>query len=211
MIKLKHILLEKNIKQNNDDDIITNVPEDKTGTIIKGISNTDPWEYYHHDADGMWKTKRRTASKFLDMKAKLIRVYGEEAGNSRYETATSRLDAYLQDRDKAERDNKQVIDVVIPEEKVEISKEPKVKDVHIDYDTQKVKEVWISVKASRHPEVTVLGKTDDDKYLEIENPRKIHLHKTVYVNASSFDLQPDGSTAKYNGAEGPRYELYKIK
>jgi hypothetical protein len=210
MIKLKQILLEQkqNEKPDLDLDIKMDVPSDKTGTIIKGISKTDPWEYYFHDADGMWKTKRRTASRFLDMKTKLIRVYGEEAGNTRYETAVGLLNAYLNNPEKAKSDGKTVEPVVIPNDKVEV---PKIKDVHIDYDTQKVKEVWISVNGERHRTVTVTGKTDDGKYLEIENPRKIHLHKTVYVNASSFKLSTDGKTADYNGAEGKRYEIYKIK
>jgi hypothetical protein len=213
MIKLKHILLEQNIKQNTDDDIKVDVPTDKTGTIIKGISSSDPWEYYHHDADGMWKTKRRTASKFLDMQKKLIRVYGDNEGSERYETAISRLNVYLDNQRKAEQDGKQVIPVSIPDDKVEISEKPKspiddLKPVHVEPD-DKMKEVLISVKAKRHPTVYVTGKTDDNKYLEIENPRKIHLHKTVYVLASEFELTSK-FFAKYIGTN-PRYDLYKLK
>ena len=204
MIKLKQILLEQQLtgKAITDKDITMDVPSDKTGTIIRGISDTDPWEYYFHDEDQMWKTKKRTASKFLDMKKKLIQLYGDEKGNSRYVQATSALDTYIQNREKAELDNKKVEDVSIDDSMIEI--------IHID-DTQKVKEVWNKVNASKHPEVNVVGKTDDNVYFKIENPRKLHLHKTVFVKQTSFDLQPDGVTAKYNGDEGDQYELYKIK
>ena len=207
MIKLKQILLETQ-KQDKDSDIKMDVLASKTGTIIKGIGGYDPWQYYFHDADGQWKTKRGNSSKFLDMKSKLIRVYGEEAGNSRYETAISLLDAYLQNPSKADKDGKSVEEVSIPDNQVEVPKKPELMSVHIEPD-DKMKEVWISVSSKRHPTVFVTGKTDDDKYLKIENPRKIHLHKTVYVLASEFELISE-HVAKYIGTK-PRYDLYKLK
>ena len=206
MIKLKHILLEQQITD-IDSDIKFDVPQNKTGTIISGISNSDPWEYYFHDADGMWKTKRKTASRFLDMKSKLVRLYGEESGNSRYETATSRLDAYIQDRDKATQDGKTVVDVEIPDNKVEVP------EIHIDYDNQKVKEKLIDANGKRNKSVDVLGKSDDDKYLKVRlhNRGLFKREIEVFVDADSFDIAADGKTAEYNGKEGKRYNLYKIK
>ena len=202
MIKLKHILLEQ---QDTDLDIKMDVPAGKTGTIISGISKTDPWEYYFHDEDQMWKTKRRTASKFLDMKTKLVRLYGDEEGNSRYVQATSALDTYIQDRKKAELDNKKVVDAVIPDNKVEV--------IHIDYDTQKVKEKLIDANGKRNKSVDILGKSDDDKYLKVRLHNRGLLSRDieVFVDADSFDISADGMTAEYNGKEGKRYNLYKIK
>jgi hypothetical protein len=206
MIKLKHILLEQKL-QNTDSDIQLDVPQNKTGTIISGISNTDPWEYYFHDADQMWKTKKKTASKFLDMKTKLVRLYGDEAGMSRYETAIALLNSYIQDRDKAERDGKKVVDVVIPDNKIEIP------SIHIDYSTQKVKEKLIDANGTRNKSVDVLGKSDDGKYLKVRlhNRGLFSRNIEVYVEADSFDIAIDGKTAEYNGKEGKRYNLYKIK
>jgi len=203
MIKLKHILLEQ---IETDSDIKMDVPADKTGTIISGLSSTDPWEYYFHDADKRWKTKRKTASKLLDMQTKLVRVYGEDKGASRYAQATSLLDKYIQNPNKAALDNKKVVDTVIPDNKVEV-----IPIISIDYTNQKVKEVWFSVNGLRHPIVDVLGKSSDDIYLEIKNPRKLHLNDIVYVNASSFTLSADNTTAEYNGSEGKRYDIFKIK
>ncbi len=202
MIKLKQILLEQ---QTTDNDITMNVPSDKTGTIIKGISVTDPWEYYLHDADGMWKTKRKTASKFLDMQKKLIQLYGDDAGTQRYETAVSKLNVYLNNQQKAERDGNQVIPVSIPDNQVEV--------IHIDYSTQKVKEKLIDANGKRNKSVDVLGKSDDDKYLKVRlhNRGLLSRNIEVYVEADSFDIAADGKTAEYNGTEGKRYNLYKIK
>lgn len=202
MIKLKHILLEQ---QDIDSDIKIDVPAEKTGTIISGISDTDPWEYYFHDADQMWKTKRKTASKFLDMKTKLVRLYGEEEGNSRYVQATSALDTYIQNRKKAEADGKKVVDAVVSDNKVEV--------IHIDYDTQKVKEKLIDANGKRNKSVDVLGKSDDGKYLKVRlhNRGLLSRNIEVFVDADSFDISTDGMTAEYNGKEGKRYNLYKIK
>jgi len=206
MIKLKHILLERQLK-NTDSDIKLDVPQNKTGTIISGISDTDPWEYYFHDADQMWKTKRKTASKFLDMKTKLVRLYGDEAGMSRYETAVALLNSYIQDRDKAERDGKKVVDVVIPDNKIEIP------TIHIDYSTQKVKEKLIDANGNRNKSVDVLGKSDDGKYLKVRlhNRGLLSRNIEVFVEVDSFDIAVDGKTAEYNGKEGKRYNLYKLK
>lgn len=202
MIKLKQILLED---QTIDNNIITDVPSDKTGTIIKGISETDPWEYYFHDADGMWKTKRKTASKFLDMKKKLIQLYGEDAGSQRYETAVSKLNMYLNNQRKAEQDGKQVIPVSIPDNKIEV--------IAIDYSTQKVKEKLIDANGDRNKIVDVLGKSDDGKYLKVRlrNRGLLRRNIEVFVEADSFNILDDGKTAEYNGKEGKRYNLYKIK
>lgn len=200
MIKLKHVLLENQ----NDSDIEMSVTGNKTGTIIKGLGGNDPWEYYFHDADGMWKTKKNTASKFLDMKTKLIRLYGEESGSNRYEKAIKLLNSYLDNQNKAERDNKQVEDVVIPDNQVET--------IHIDYDTQKVKEKLIDANGKRNKIVDVLGKSDDGKYLKVKllNRGLLKRDIEVYVEADSFNILPDG-TAEYNGKEGKTYNLYKIK
>jgi hypothetical protein len=215
MIKLKQILLEQQ-NQDADADIKMDVPEDKTGTIVRGVSKKDPWEYYFHDADGMWKTKRRTASKFLDMKTKLIRVYGEQAGNSRYETAQSRLEQYKNNPTVAAENKQEVITVVIPETQVEVvkDKQPTIaKTIHIDYDTQKVKEKMIDANGNRNKHVEVLAKTDDNKYLRVKlfNRGLFKRDIEVYVEASSFNVAADGKTAEYNGNEGKRYNLYKIK
>lgn len=215
MIKLKQILLEQQ-NQDADADIKMDVPADKTGTIVRGLSKKDPWEYYFHDADGMWKTKRRTASKFLDMKTKLIRVYGEQAGNSRYETAQSRLEQYKNNPTVAKENKQEVIEVTIPENQVEVVKNKKpiiAKTIHIDYDTQKVKEKLIDANGNRNKHVEVLAKTDDDKYLRVKlfNRGLFKRDIEVYVEASSFDVAADGKTAEYNGNEGKRYNLYKIK
>ena len=214
MIKLKQILLEQQ-NQDADADIKMDVPEDKTGTIVRGVSKKDPWEYYFHDADGMWKTKRRTASRFLDMKTKLIRVYGEQAGNSRYETAQSRLEKYKNNPTVAAENKQEVIAVVIPETQVEVVKnKPTIaKTIHIDYDTQKVKEKLIDANGNRNKHVEVLAKTDDDRYLRVKlfNRGLFKRDIEVYVEASSFDVAADGKTAEYNGNEGKRYNLYKIK
>ena len=202
MIKLKQILLEQQIP---DTDITMDVPSDKTGTIIKGISATDPWEYYFHDADGMWKTKRKTTSRFLDMQKKLIQLYGDDAGSQRYETAVSKLNMYLDNQQKAEQDGKQVIPVSIPDNQVEV--------IHIDYSTQKVKEKLIDANGKRNKSVDVLGKSDDDKYLKVRlhNRGLLSRNIEVFVDADSFDIAADGKTAEYNGKEGKRYNLYKIK
>lgn len=207
MIKLKRILLEKDLKSVNDDDIKMDVPVEKTGTIIKGLGGHDPWEYYFHDADGMWKTKRNTASKFLDMKTKLIRLYGEETGNTKYKNAVDLLNSYLENRNKAERDNKQIEDVVIPDNQVEVP------EIHIDYDTQKVKEKLIDANGKRNKFVDVLGKSDDGKYLKVRLRNRGILRREieVYVEADSFDMLDDGKTAEYNGKEGKTYNIYKIK
>ena len=215
MIKLKQILLEQQ-NQDADADIKMDVPADKTGTIVRGVSAKDPWEYYFHDADGMWKTKRRTASKFLDMKTKLIRVYGEQAGNSRYETAQSRLEQYKNNPTVAADNKQEVIEVKIPETKVEVikDKQPTIaKTIHIDYDTQKVKEKLIDANGNRNKHVEVLAKTDDNKYLRVKlfNRGLFKRDIEVYVEASSFNVAADGKTAEYNGNEGRRYNLYKIK
>jgi len=217
MIKLKKILLEDQ-NQDVDVDIKMDVPEDKTGTIVRGVSKKDPWEYYFHDADGMWKTKRRTASRFLDMKTKLIRVYGEQAGNSRYEIAQSRLEKYKNDPIVAKENQKEVIPAVIPENQVEVVQQKNNQDkiaktIHIDYNTQKVKEKLIDANGNRNKHVEILAKTDDDKYLRVKllNRGLFKRDIEVYVEASSFNVAADGKTAEYNGKEGKRYNLYKIK
>ena len=200
MIKLKNLLIEKQV----DADIEMSVPNEKTGTIIQGLSDTDPWQYYFHDEDKMWKTKRKTALKFLDMKSKLIRVYGEEKGNSRYETAVSKLNVYLNNPTIAKSDNKTVEEVSIPDNQVET--------IYIDYDTQKVKEKLIDANGNRNKIVDVLGKSDDGKYLKVKLRNRGLLKRDieVYVEADSFNILPDG-TAEYNGKEGRTYNLYKIK
>jgi len=213
MIKLKQILLEDQ-NQEVDADIKMDVPEDKTGTIVRGISKKDPWEYYFHDVDGMWKTKRRTASRFLDMKTKLIRVYGEQAGNSRYETAQSRLEKYKNNPVIAKNNHQEVIEVKLPENQVEVVKNKQITTtIHIDYDTQKVKEKLIDANGNRNKHVEVLAKTDDDQYLRVKlfNRGLFKRDIEVYVEASSFNVATDGKTAEYNGNEGKRYNLYKIK
>lgn len=213
MIKLKQILLEQQIP---DTDITMDVPSDKTGTIIKGISATDPWEYYFHDADGMWKTKRKTTSRFLDMQKKLIQLYGDDAGSQRYETAVSKLNVYLDNQQKAERDGKQVIPVSIPDNQVEVpipDNQVGVPMIPIDYSTQHVKEKLIDANGKRNKFVDVLGKSDDDKYLKVRlhNRGLLSRNIEVFVDADSFDIAVDGKTAEYNGKEGKRYNLYKIK
>ena len=213
MIKLKQILLEQQV---TDKDITMDVPSDKTGTIIKGISVTDPWEYYLHDADGMWKTKRKTASKFLDMQKKLIQLYGDDAGSQRYETAVSKLNVYLDNQQKAEQDGKQVIPVSIPDNQVEVTipdNKVGVPRIPIDYSAQHVKEKLIDANGKRNKSVDVLGKSDDDKYLKVRlrNRGLLSRNIEVFVDADSFDIAVDGKTAEYNGKEGKRYNLYKIK
>ena len=205
MIKLKHILLEQ---IETDADIKMDVPAGKTGTIIKGLAVTDPWQYYFHDADGQWKTKRKTASKFLDMQKKLIRVYGDEEGNFRYKTAKSLLANYVQNPTKAGNDGKTVETISIPANQVEV-----VPIIPIDYSTQKVKEKLIDANGKRNKSVDVLGKSDDGKYLQVRlhNRGLLSRNIEVYVEADSFDIAADGTTAEYNGKEGRRYNLYKIK
>ena len=75
------------------------------------------------------------------------------------------------------------------------------------------KEKIIDANGKRNKSVDVLGKSDDDKYL------KVRLHNRglfkrdieIFVDADSFDIAADGKTAEYNGKEGKRYNLYKIK
>jgi hypothetical protein len=189
MIKLKTLLIEANLIG------------DKAGFTIKGgLGSKDPWEYYWHNNKQKWYTKKNTSAKWLDMQNKLVMMHGSKRGNMLYDKAKSNLEKYLHDNAAASAANVVVEPTTIPDNQLET--------IPVNADVADIDRVLFKVNAEKHPVVVVRGKTEDGKYLQINNPRKFALNKIVYVDANNFKIAGDGS-ADYIGGE-KSYNLYKI-
>lgn len=189
MIKLKTLLIEANL-----------IGDEAGFTIKGGLGSRDPWEYYWHNNKQKWYTKKNTSAKWLDMQNKLVTMHGSKRGNMLYDKAKSNLEKYLSDNAAASAANVVVEPTTIPDNQLET--------IPVNAETSDVDRILFKVNAEKHPVVVVRGKTEDGKYLQINNPRKIALNKTVYVDAADFKLAGDGS-ADYIGGE-KSYNLYKI-
>ena len=227
MIKLKTILIEAGAPvQNTNDDQID--PKEVTGKLIKGITGTDPWEYYLHNENQKWYTKRKANNIWLDMKARLIARYGDKKGLSNYELAVSRLNKWISNNAAASASGMSVVDTHVDPsalQKIETLKTlPTDSNVHIDrifardldVPTENVEfdDKWIEVRAKRNPEVKILAKTPQMDYLRVILPhRGLRTNVEAWVSVSDFDIYKtdSGFIGKPNGRTGNKFEIYKPK
>jgi hypothetical protein len=224
MIKLKNLLLEQQSKSDNIEQNDDNVsPAEATGKLIHGgLSSTDPWQYYLHNENSRWYTKKKVATKWLDMEKKLLSRYGESVGAERYALATSRLQSFIDNENKAKENNVVVTDVVVDETKLEqvpVDQTVKInkiftKDIDVPITDVEFREKWIEVSGKRNPEVTIIGKTPDSKYIHIILAKRglFQRNKDTWALASDFDItkQEDGTfIGTYNHNSGNRFDIYK--
>lgn len=221
MIKLKKLLTEQ-----NDDNVI---PQQTTGKLIEGITNSDPWQYYLHYDNDKWYTKRRENTKWLDMQARLLSRYGSSKGAERYELAVSRLQKFIDDEKLAAANKLKVVDIHVDEhtlQKIEIVKTiptdseieiDKVfgKDIKVPIEDVEFDDKWIEVSAKRNPTVEILAKTPQMDYLRVILPKRGLFRKNVetWVAMSDFDVTEQNGKyiGTYNYRSGNRYEIYKPK
>jgi hypothetical protein len=187
MIKLKNLIFET---------FDTSKPFSTTDPASNGTQinpGNDPWQYLQKN--GKWLTRRKGSSNWTNMKTAL------SAEN--YNKAVAVLQKYIDARNKVEDGSNS------DNNKINIQKELPV--FTIDYANTEMKPMMDRVNARRHPEVKVLGRSDDGAYLKIENPRNFAINHEVYVNTSDFkSTSPSGDTAKYVGTD-KQYNLYRIK
>lgn len=188
MIKLKNLLNESfdTSKPFSTTDPASN------GTLIN--PGNDPWQYVQKN--GAWLTRKKKGSaSWINMKKAL--------SPENYAKAVSVLQKYIDARNKAEggSSNFKTVNKV---------NEPTVNKFDIDYANTEMKTMLDQVNSRRHPEVTVLGQSTDGQYLQIQNPRRLAIHREVYVDAADFKIDPSGEIATYVGSE-PKYNIYKLK
>jgi len=223
MIKLKNILFEQVAK--NDDQIN---PKSVTGKLIKGITGTDPWEYYLHNANQKWYTKRQVNNKWLDMKARLIAKFGDKKGLSNYELAVSRLNKWISDEAAAAAAGMSIVDTyvdpsalqkietlkTIPTDSTVVINKIFAKDLTVPTENVEFDDKWIEVRAKRNPEVKIIAKTPQMDYLRVILPhRGLRTNVEAWVNVNDFDIfkTDSGFIGKPNNRSGNTFEIYKTK
>ena len=162
----------------------------------KPFSTTDPASNgtQINPGNDPWFTRKKGSGSWKNMKIAL--------SPENYDKAINVIQTYVDARNKAEGT------VVKVDSDINIKKQPDT--FKIDYDNAKIKKMLDRVNARRHPEVAVLGRSEDGSYLKIENPRHLALHPEVYVKADEFELDSTGAIATYKGTDR-QYIIYKIK
>jgi len=233
MIKLKTLLFENQLTKNNDDQIDPKKNDDQidpksiTGTLISTTGGSDPYEYYLHNNNQKWYTKKRANNIWLDMKTRLIRRFGNTKGSKRYQDAINILNKFIVKPSEVPEN------LVITDIHVDPSELPKTEtlktiptdlDIHIDrifakdldipIENVKFDDKWIQSRTKKNAEVEILAKTPQHDYLRVILPhRGLRTNVEAWVSVSDFDIYKtdSGFIGKPTASTGNKFKIYKPK